>query len=75
MLTTAAFDAEYGSGPAFDFNPATTMSYRMFGTVASLLDAVRTSEPPGVVLPCSGETFAKAGAACLMARKTLQSAD
>jgi len=38
---------------------------------SDLLEAVSTREPPGAFLPFSGQACASAGAACLMAMKTL----
>lgn len=35
------------------------------------LDAVKTSEPPGTLLPFSGQTLLRAGTAYLIARNTL----
>lgn len=69
---TAALEAEYGRGPALASLPATIRSALHYVVVErSLPEAVRTSEPPGTVLPFSGLTFAKAAEPYLTAKKQL----
>jgi hypothetical protein len=58
-------------GPRWPSTRRLSISLLVLSFEIHLLDAVRIKEPPGPFLPFSGQVFANAGAACLMAMKTL----